>query len=1280
MVRTHFLSPEIENTASAPDIAGTVISSHYAERILGHYAKPVQRIAPAVDVWTLTLTAALAAIETCVRLDRYLPVTVDSRQRRDSLFRAAADPTPGIAHWSEWPYEALSVAPRAQALRLLDAARGADAPERAMQVELNNRPVDLNASRAPVRILCRLGEDMLSVIAVCAEDDPWAKACDAVAEMYAEILHDLLTTPLTEATATLGAARGIGAASLDMAVGALAGEAHDDGAWCAIPRMIEDSAARHPDRPAYCFDGRWLSYAGFDGRANAFAAQLRERGVTRGDIVPVLLTNSLEMPVAYHALMKLGAAFVPLDHAWPVERLAQALEDLSNGVVVCRDANELPAAFHARALPIDVERLAPLAVRPPVEIEPDDAIYGIFTSGTTGRAKCALNLHRGLTNRFRFMSRYFARVAGADACILQNSRHTFDSSVWQLFWPLVTGAQVVIPKQGAFLDLETTVDTIARYRVTMTDFVPSVFNQIVALAEHDSAICAKLSTLAELVVGGEEITPPMVHKMRTLLPHLRITNAYGPTETSIGMVFHPVEAADGMAIPIGRPIDNCYVVIVDDALRPLPPGACGELLVGGVCVGAGYVGRPDLTARVFIDNPFPTIPGATLYRTGDLGYFDGSGELRFVGRKDFQVKVGGVRIELGEIEAAAERCPHVHHAKAFVATERGARSIALFVTGEAELERATLEHHLRGFLPRASLPRHYFVLESMPLSENGKVNRKLLQQQLDDHLAAADRHAREDGEAAPPDDDADVTARVLAVFGAQLRRVDLRADDDFFAAGGDSLDALAAALELERRFALRFSVGDLLTHASAGKAAALIEQRLAGVDAHNDADAGADANTAADPATESDEALMERDAHFVMTSHATLFGTSVVPVVPVAADTAGANDTTAPATQHTWHPRHTWQAPRRVLLTGATGFVGSYLAKALLDHDDEMEVFALVRADGDPQRRLIDCLDHKHLWDARYAGRLHAVAGDLAAPGLGLDPAQRDALAARCDAIVHCGALVNFAYDYRAHRASNVLATQDLLRLSLEQRTKPFFFVSTLGALDQEAVRHTSPLDDSFDPNRAIAPRSGYSRSKWVAERLLLDARRAGLPVTILRLGEVMPASSATHSEEALPNPRALTHFLLTAIARLNARPSVTIRSDWSPVDYVASRLVSAIADVDAWDRTYHVFHPQSVCFAGALKRTGAALDMLPCREWLAALDAHLAQQPSRELELLRKLLPGTPGAEPELAAAFETLLTDNPCLFERSACDALERSHALAAVDLDDAMVRYARQLLNPR
>lgn len=1230
--------PDEEVVADSPraPTQGAQLATH----MLGHYARPTWGGVAGDGPGALALLAALVAIETSARLGRYLPISVGTRHLRalqPQDFGAATAALAGAqslhtAYWSQWDEAQVRHRAAREALPLLAAARSTQVPRQSLAVELTDQQIEISATQegAPVRILCRIGNGTLLVTALCDKDDPWAQACGAVAEMYAEILHELLVDP----TVVPSQANGISAASRAWVLGDLSGRAHHHGDFVAIPQMLERRADAHPHRIAYRFGERTLSYGQFDGLANALAEQLAGTGVARGQVVAVLLANSLEMPVAYQALMKLGAAFVPLDPAWPAQRLAQTLEVLGGNTVVCADPAAVPEAFRARALAVRIDALAPQAGtgRPGVLPEPEDAIYGIFTSGTTGRPKCAMNNHRGLANRFRFMSRYFHGGVGVER-ILQNSKHTFDSSVWQLFWPLTTGGEVVIPQQGAFLDLEATIDTIARHGVAMTDFVPSVFNQVVALAERHADIRAKLATLRELVVGGEEITPQMVHKLRAILPQLRVSNAYGPTETSIGMVFHPVETADGAEIPLGRPIDNCHIVVVDDDLRPLPQGAIGEMLIGGACVGNGYLNDPDRTAQVFIANPFPSIPGKTLYRSGDLGYFDPQGRLRFVGRRDFQVKVGGVRIELGEVEAAAERHPQVHHAKALVAAgDDGARFLALFATGTAQLDEPGLLAHLRATLVRNSLPRHVFVLPGMPLTDNAKVDRKQLQAILDAHLDAhaptADAQATVPGPSAASGEP--LPEQILGVLRARLERPALQADDDFFEAGGDSLQALATTMALGNLCGVRLGVKDLFE----GPTARQLCSRIRALQ---------QAGQSGLPGEPDDLALMERDAALAAS----------VPLPPVSALMPSA-------------------APRSVFVTGATGFVGGYLVHELLRRRGT-EVHALCRYDGDAQQGLERSLAARGLWDASFKGRLHAVRGDLRSPRLGLDDASWQLQAAQCDAILHCGALVNFLYDYPAHRAANVLGTLELLRLARQGRAKPFHFISTLGVLDKEAALRDDPLSEQFDPALAVAPSSGYSRSKWVAERLLQAARAQGTSVTVYRLGEVMP--SAGHG---LPNPRALTHFLLSAMVQLGAVPDVPICSDWSPASYVARRVAAALFDPGTWNRAYHVIHPQTVSFTDALAQAGMSLERLSCSRWLARLVERAAGPAPvpRELTLLRGLLAGLGGDEGQLARAFAGLLTNNPRLFGRDGCQAIEQAHALHDGDLDTAIAAYARTL----
>ncbi len=538
----------------------------------------------------------------------------------------------------------------------------------------------------------------------------------------------------------------------------LAGLPADYGEFRPVPRLIEDQADLTPGRTAVCYGGRELSYDQLDRLASGLAAAVAGTGTGRGDRVATSIVNSLEMPVAYLALMKLGAVFVPVDPGWPAERLATTLRVLSPRLILCLDPGQVPAEFGALAMPVAADRIAASPRRPAVPLGPAEECYGFFTSGTTGTPKCALNRHGGLANRLRFMTRWFG-AAGGDV-VLQNSKHTFDSSLWQLLWPLITGGRAVLPAAGEFLDLQHTIDTIAGHRVTATDFVSSIFNILVTMADRDEQARRKLASLRCLVVGSEEINARAVHRMRELLPGLAITNGYGPTETTIGMVFHPVSDADGDVIPLGRPIDNCYVAVLGPDRAVLPRGTIGEIAIGGACVGAGYHGNQAATGRVFIPNHLAgRIPGDLLYLSGDFGYLDEAGRLFFSGRKDFQVKIGGVRIELGEIEAAAQRCPGVSQAKALVAERDGVKSLALFAAGdgrptvpgrgepgpaladsaltESALTESVLREHLRRLLPRTSVPRHCVVLERMPLGEVGKIDWRALQAVLDRRLDAA---------------------------------------------------------------------------------------------------------------------------------------------------------------------------------------------------------------------------------------------------------------------------------------------------------------------------------------------------------------------------------------------------------------------------------------------------------------------------------------------------------------------------------------------------------------
>lgn len=999
------------------------------------------------------------------------------------------------------------------------------------------------------------------------------------------------------------------AATRQHVLGELAGSTVDYGRLRPVVAAFEEQVDRSPQRRALSYAATDLSYRQLDELANGLAAELAECGVRRGDVVPVVMINGLEMPIAYLALMKLGAAFVPCDPAWPADRLADALDVVASRLVLRTRDVVLPA--QARSHVVDAQRIAPLAQRPGVVLGPDDVVYGVFTSGTTGTPRCALNVHRGLANRFEFMTRYFT-ATDADV-VLQNSKHTFDSSVWQLFWPLTIGARTVVPEQGEFLNLEHTVAVIAAHGITITDFVPAIFNMMVAMVESDSAVLGRLRSLRHLVVGGEEINPRAVHRLRALLPGLGVTNGYGPSEASIGMVFHAVEHTDGDHVPLGRPIDNCFAVVVDETLTPVPVGGVGEIVIAGACLGTGYLGDPDRTAEVFVDNPFPEIPGGRLYRTGDLGYHDDAGRLCFVGRRDQQVKIGGVRIELGEIEVAADRCPGVRHAKVLLARRGMVKSLALVAAGDDTVTPAALRVHLARALPRTSLPQHYFLVSEMPVTDNGKIDRQALQQLVDRRLAE-----QATALAAPPVARA-FCERIAHVLGTSIGTSDFGADDDFRLRGGDSIRAVSAVLELRASLGVDVGVQDLLACPTPRALSERLAERLR-----------------CDPAAAEDDAtLMERDA--------------VLPMDLAALTPGEPND-----------------AVGTVFVTGGTGFVGSRAVHQLLS-TTPARVICLIRAadDAGALARVVQSLSGQGLWHESYRHRLAAYAGDLGKPQLGLGPADWDELAAHCDAVLHIGALVNFLFDYQAHRPANVLGTLEILRLCLRGRPKALHHVSTLGVLDEAAATGSNAMSEAFDPAVASPPTSGYSRSKWVAERLVLEARRSGVPVAIYRLGEVMPAADNGH-----PNSRALTHLLLSAFHQLGACPDVAIRSDYTPVADVAARLVAGVFDPEVRGRALHLFHGESVSYTDLL---GPGHEPAPAADFFARLKAAAADADLPELGTLvalmtRRAASGVPD--------FGSLLTDNPRLFRRDECAKLDARHHLTDSPLGGAVDAYRRQL----
>jgi amino acid adenylation domain-containing protein len=582
-----------------------------------------------------------------------------------------------------------------------------------------------------------------------------------------------------------------------------------------IHQQVQAQAARTPDAPALSYEGERMTCAVLNGSANRLAHQLRARGVGRGSFVPVLAERGPHVAVAMLGVMKAGAAFVPLDAAWPGERLRRVLDDLRPPLLLAGgDGPDRARGLGCPVLPVTLD--GGDAPDPGVAVGPDDPVYAIYTSGSTGVPRAAVAAHGGIANRFHWMTERF----GADSAraVLQTTPPVYDSAVWQLFWPLTTGGRTVIPRAGGEADGEYLSGLVRDEAVTMADFVPSVLNALVPELVADAGARERLASLRTVIVGGEQITAATAHRLMECFPDVRMVNLYGPTECSIGSVHHAVRPADGGRIPIGRPIPNTFALVLDRAGRLAPPGVVGEIHLGGRCVGPGYLGDARGTAAAFVPHPYPRHPGERLYRTGDLGRWRADGSLECLGRLDAQVKIRGVRIEPGEIEAALLRYPGVRDAlvlaREAVPGER--RLVAYVAMGDAEAPRSSaLRAHLAARLPDSLVPAAFVVLAELPRMPGGKVDRGA--------LPAPHREA-ERGYTAPRTPAEEILADLWSdVLGVE--RVGVH--DGFFELGGHSLLAARVISRACRAFGAELPLRALFEHPTVAGLAERVHAALA---------------------------------------------------------------------------------------------------------------------------------------------------------------------------------------------------------------------------------------------------------------------------------------------------------------------------------------------------------------------------------------------------------------------------------------------------------------------
>ncbi|WP_330113822.1 non-ribosomal peptide synthase/polyketide synthase [Streptomyces sp. MUM 178J] len=580
-----------------------------------------------------------------------------------------------------------------------------------------------------------------------------------------------------------------------------------------VPQLVEAQVARTPDAPAVSAGEVTLSYAELNGRANRLARLLAGRGVGPESVVAIAVPRSPEMITAVLAVLKSGAAYLPVDTEYPADRIAYLFEDARPCLVLTTGAAEetFPASVSAERVVLDAaSTTAELDRLPDADLTDADRTgaltartpaYVIYTSGSTGRPKGVVVEHGGIPNLVLARTGPYAMGPGSRA--LQFASLSFDAALSEICTPLTAGACLVLGPADMLLQVAELPELLSRQGVTHATLPPAVLAQLPP---------GSLRTIRTLVTAGEAAPAWLVAKWAS---GRRMFNAYGPTETTVSCTMAGPLVPEAGVPPIGRPLPNMRVYVLDSWLRPVPAGVPGELYVAGVGVARGYLGRSALTAERFVADPFGPA-GSRMYRTGDVVSRLRDGQLRFVGRADGQVKLRGFRIELGEVEAALAAAPGAGHAVATVREDRpGVRQLVgyLVPAAGAALDLGAVRTHLRSVLPAHMLPSVLMELERIPLTVNGKIDRAALPEPRQQESAPA---AQPTAGAPAPSADGDPQALLCRVIAEVLGLAEVGADDNFFALGGDSITAIQVASRA-RAAGVVLTPRDIFRHQSVGE-------------------------------------------------------------------------------------------------------------------------------------------------------------------------------------------------------------------------------------------------------------------------------------------------------------------------------------------------------------------------------------------------------------------------------------------------------------------------------
>lgn len=896
--------------------------------------------------------------------------------------------------------------------------------------------------------------------------------------------------------------------------------------------LLDEQVCRTPNTIALQFNNLSVSYYALkihvDNLAHYFIKNL---SIKPQQPVIIHMDRGFEWIISLLAILKIGAIYVPVVSNTPLQRFKLILKD-SNALYILSSKEYLEKIepnISKEIQCIDISILLRksenrLYKKIVPNFSSNNTAYILYTSGTTGLPKGVLIRHYSLVNLVYEQIKSLG--IDANSKVLQFASLGFDASIWEIFSTLTVGGTLCIPSEKQILVGEELTKVINTFKVTLVTLPPSILQTINP---------SDAKTLKTVITAGEPCSKELATHW---VNNVCLINAYGPTETTVCATMSIL--SDKNDVTIGKPIANTQVYVLDKNHNLVPAGVIGELYVGGDCLAVGYLNKPELTNQYFIPNPFATNVENKIYKTRDLVRWLPDGNLEFIGRIDNQVKLRGLRIEIEAIETQILHNEKITQcAVALKHNEKLGKFLVAYLVLQENVDLNALREALRENLPYYMIPNFFVALDKLPLTENGKIDRK----SLPEPELTTNFHEHPTTE---------IEKKLVQIWTQVLGIEKIGIYDDFFNLGGNSLllSQLILALRDNLHFEIHFSV--FLKSPTIASLAELVSKKF-----HNILDDN-------------------YNKRFLNDTH---LAPEIIPV----------------------NNKVILKKPNSVLLTGATGFLGSHLLSRL-SHDQSLKIYCLVRATSSSEgKKLIEeAMAHYNL-NTPIDNRIIPIVGDLSAPCIGLDQEIYTALAKEIDEIYHNGAFVNHLYNYEMLRAPNVLGTIEILKFASLYKNKPLHYISTLSAMCHFVRKDGLVLEDFITHDSEAPPNDGYSQTKWVSEKLLAEASNRNFSINIYRPGWIF-GNTVTGRFPATGNHLLL---LIKGCIQMGFAPNWDVKLNILPVDFVSSLIID-IATSNVFDNKVFNFSNRNqiawVDIIHCLNEYGYDVKLIPSHTWIDSL------------------------------------------------------------------------------